>query len=814
MSDTDHPVFNDRYEVHSRIGRGGMADVFLARDRLLDRPVAVKVLFPEYATDPSFVERFRREAQSAANLTHPNIVGVYDWGRQGSTYFIVMEYVNGRSLADILRADGVILPQRAADIAFDVAGALGFAHASNVVHRDVKPGNILVNPAGAVKVADFGIARALNSAHEQDLTQAGAVMGTATYFSPEQAQGSTPDPRSDLYSLGIVMYEMVCGKPPFTGDNPVAIAYKQVHEMPRRLRDVAPEVPADYEAIVMKLLSKSPANRYADGDELRADLKRFRDGLPVAAAPRPAATVVPVAPTTFNAPVTPARGTEIVRPAAATTVQPRQAVEVVRHQPSRVSNDPMIAQQQRPPARPAPTGPAYDDEPKRTGWYIAAGVLVLALAGLLTWFLTSSNKTTKAPTDAQVTIPTDLINQPLEIVQQKLRDLKLNPIPEPKVTDQAVLGNVFLLDPAGGTSVPALSNVKVIYSAAPNKKAVSNFVGGTDVAAKTNLTALGLPFVINGVESADKAAGTVIAQDPLPGDYPPGTKVTLTISNGVTQVPLPNITGLGRDAAISQLTALGLKPSSELSASDTVEKDKVIGYKPDQVPTVPKDSPIVILVSSGIGDQVVPGLAGLTQDEAFAKIQEAGFLVGNPGSKDVLLNGPEDGKVVAQDPPANAKAAKKSKVTVTIGRGVAPATTTTIAATTTTTIAATTTTIAPAPSFGVAVTVKKTGTADSTYGETATAGATASYTWRIVISNTGNTTLTGFSITSTVPACTFTPDPFDAAAGASKTFECTTAGISTTGPLTNTATVKPTASSAGAVPGPKSDGATATTTAP
>jgi eukaryotic-like serine/threonine-protein kinase len=813
MSDTDHPVFNDRYEVHSRIGRGGMADVFLARDRLLDRPVAVKVLFPEYATDPSFVERFRREAQSAANLTHPNIVGVYDWGRQGSTYFIVMEYVNGRSLADILRADGVILPQRAADIAFDVAGALGFAHASNVVHRDVKPGNILVNPAGAVKVADFGIARALNSAHEQDLTQAGAVMGTATYFSPEQAQGATPDPRSDLYSLGIVMYEMVCGKPPFTGDNPVAIAYKQVHEMPRRLRDAAPEVPADYEAIVMKLLSKSPANRYADGDELRADLKRFRDGLPVSAAPRPPAPVAPIAPTTINAPVTPARGTEIVRPAAATTVQQRQPVP---SQPARVSNDPMIAQQQRPAARPAPTGPAYDDEPKRTGWYIAAGVLVLALAGLLTWFLTNSNKTAKAPGEVQVTIPTDLINQPREVVEQKLRDLKLNPKPEGRVSDQAVLGNVFLLDPPGGTSVSILSDVKVIFSAAPNKKTVSNFVGGTDAAAKANLTALGLPFEIKGVESADKPAGTVIAQEPPPGDYPPGQKVILTVSNGVTQVPLPNITGLGRDAAISQLTALGLKPSSELAASDTVEKDKVIGYKPDQVPTVPKDSPIVILVSSGIGDQVVPGLAGLTQDEAFAKIQEAGFLVGNPASKDVLLGGPEDGKVVGQDPPANAKAAKKSKVTVTIGRGVAPATTTTLAPTTiaTTTTIAATTTVAPAPSFGVAVTVKKTGTADSTYGETATAGATASYTWRIVVSNTGNTTLTGFSITSTVPACIFTPDQFDVAAGASKTFECTTGGISTVGALTNTATVKPTASSGGAVPGPKSDGATANTTAP
>jgi beta-lactam-binding protein with PASTA domain len=587
--------------------------------------------------------------------------------------------------------------------------------------------------------------------------------------------------------------------------------------MPRRLRDVAPEVPADYEAIVMKLLSKSPSNRYADGDDLRADLKRFRDGLPVAAAPRPAATVAPVAPTTINAPVTPARGTEVVRPAAATTVQPRQQPQPVPSQPARVSNDPMIAQQQRPAARPAPTGPAYDDEPKRTGWYIAAGVLVLVLAGLLTWFLTHSNKTAKTTGVAQVTIPTDLINQPKEVVAEQLIKLKLIPRLEGRNTDQAVLNNVFLLDPPGGSVVDAASEVKVIYNSGPNKKTVSNFVGGTDVAAKANLTALGLPFVINPVESADKPAGTVIAQDPPPGDYPPGQKVTLTVSNGVTQIPLPNITGLGRDAAISQLTALGLKPSSELAASDTVEKDKVIGYKADQVPTVPKDSPIVILISSGIGDQVVPGLAGLTQDEAFAKIQEAGFLVGNPLSKDVLLGGPEDSKVVAQDPAANTKAAKKSKITVTIGRGVAPATTTTLAPTTiatTTTIAATTTTVAPAPSFGVAVTVKKTGAADSTYAETATAGATASYTWRIVVSNTGNTTLTGFSITSTVPACIFTPDPFDVAAGANKTLECTTAGISAIGPLTNTATVKPTASSAGGVPGPKSDGAIATTTAP
>ena len=196
MSDnTERIVLNDRYEIQQRIGRGGMADVFLARDLLLDRPVAVKVLFPEHAVDPNFVERFRREAQAAANLNHPNIVGVYDWGRYSNTYFMAMEYVQGRTLADILRANGQINSQQAAEIAAEVASALGFAHRNGVVHRDIKPANILIGATGQVKVADFGIARALNAPVEENLTQAGSVMGTATYFSPEQAQGGQPDPQ-------------------------------------------------------------------------------------------------------------------------------------------------------------------------------------------------------------------------------------------------------------------------------------------------------------------------------------------------------------------------------------------------------------------------------------------------------------------------------------------------------------------------------------------------------------------------------------------------------------------------------------------
>ncbi|MCB0954733.1 MAG: serine/threonine protein kinase, partial [Ilumatobacter sp.] len=219
-----------------------MADVFLARDLLLDRPVAIKVLFPEFAVDPNFVERFRREAQSAANLNHPNIVGVYDWGKYANTYFMAMEYVQGRTLADILRANGHVNSQQAAEIASEVSAALGFAHRNGVVHRDIKPANILIGANGQVKVADFGIARAMNAPTESNLTQAGSVMGTATYFSPEQAQGAQPDPRSDLYSLGIVLYEMVAGRPPFTGENPVSIAYKQVHDNPQPLNQIVADI--------------------------------------------------------------------------------------------------------------------------------------------------------------------------------------------------------------------------------------------------------------------------------------------------------------------------------------------------------------------------------------------------------------------------------------------------------------------------------------------------------------------------------------------------------------------------------------------
>src|SRR3954470_7898312 len=261
-------VFSNRYQIDREIARGGMAEVYLARDQLLNRPVALKCLFPEYAREPSFVERFRREAQAAANLNHPNIVAIYDWGQESGTYFIVMEYVEGRSLRDLIRSEAPVDPNDAAEITAEIAAALGFAHTSGVVHRDVKPGNVLLTRSGSVKVTDFGIARAGAS---DGLTQTGSVMGTATYFSPEQAQGLAVDGRSDVYSLGVVLYEMVTGQPPFVGDSPVSTAYKHVREAAVAPSKIVPSVPPELERVILTCLAKDPKDRYQSCDDLRAD---------------------------------------------------------------------------------------------------------------------------------------------------------------------------------------------------------------------------------------------------------------------------------------------------------------------------------------------------------------------------------------------------------------------------------------------------------------------------------------------------------------------------------------------------------------
>src|SRR5215218_522129 len=286
-------VFANRYELRGEIGRGGMADVYLAHDRLLDRRVAVKVLLPEFASDATNVERFRREAQAAAGLSHPHIVSVYDWGEEDDTSYIVMEYVPGQTLREIIQSHGRLGPMDAARIAAEIADALAFAHAHGVVHRDVKPGNVLITPHGQVKVTDFGIARAETS---EPLTKTGAVVGTATYFSPEQAQGFALDGRSDVYALGVVLYEMVTGVAPFTASSPVSIAYKHVRETPAPPSSLVPELAGAMDRMVLTAMAKDVEARYPSAQDFRADLLRFERGRPLAGAPvAPPTTSVHVA---------------------------------------------------------------------------------------------------------------------------------------------------------------------------------------------------------------------------------------------------------------------------------------------------------------------------------------------------------------------------------------------------------------------------------------------------------------------------------------------------------------------------------------
>jgi beta-lactam-binding protein with PASTA domain/predicted Ser/Thr protein kinase len=502
-------IINDRYQLVKRIGRGGMADVFLGNDRLLDRQVAIKTLFPEFAVDPNFVERFRREAQAAANLSHPNIVTVFDWGRHGTTYFIAMEYVDGRTLADILRSNGHLTSKQAAEIASEVAAALGFAHAAGLVHRDIKPANILIGTNGTVKVADFGIARALNAPSEANLTQAGAVMGTATYFSPEQAQGAQPDPRSDLYSLGIVMYEMIAGRPPFTGDNPVSIAYRQVHDYPTPLNQLVADVPRPFEAIVAKLLSKDPAVRYSTADALREDLRRFRTGeRPVALQ----SAAIAHGRTGQTTAVVPGRA------------DPQARVRTVAQRPV-----PAGRGGSGPPSGQQPTGvtiPARYREQSRTGWYALAAFFALVALGIGGFLLFNTLANDDPPSSRQLP---DYVGQQLSTVVADLSDRDLTYTVIEEQNDNFDDGIVHRTDPAGGTVMPEGGRVQLFVNPTNDTAVVPDVAGMTVDEARQALEAVGFRVIDTVTEQNDDVTeGRVVRTEPEDGAEV-GVQETITL---------------------------------------------------------------------------------------------------------------------------------------------------------------------------------------------------------------------------------------------------------------------------------------------
>ncbi|MGE5461035.1 MAG: protein kinase domain-containing protein [Solirubrobacterales bacterium] len=511
-------VLGGRYRVERELGRGGMAKVFQGTDTVLGRQVAVKILAPQFADDEGFVQRFRREAQAAARLSNPNVVSVFDTGADDGVHFIVMEYVEGRTLADYLAGGGRIMPDRAMEIAESVASALSAAHGQGVIHRDIKPGNIMLTPAGQVKVADFGIARMTTTA--ETVAQTAAVLGTASYLSPEQAQGLPVDGRSDIYSLGCVLYEMVTGRPPFLGDSPVAVASKQVLEQPVAPSKLNRDVTPDLDAVILRAMAKNPANRYQSAEEFRADLDRVRRGMPVEATPLLAP---PVAQTQVMGPPT-RGGTQVL-----------------------------------PPVEPAPSR-----------WWIPVlviGVILLAIAGML-WLFASDvlgGKDGVSPTPGLVGVP-NVVDMKVKDAEQELLgqgftlgDRVNQPIDNPATQ---VPGTVVAQDPAAGDQVKVGTPVVLTVLVAPDTVTVPPTENLTPADAQAALETAGFNVLGTQPQPSDTIdAGKVIGTDPAAGtDQPFGSDVTILVSSGPGTVNVPDVVCYSYGQAKGKISDAGLVP--------------------------------------------------------------------------------------------------------------------------------------------------------------------------------------------------------------------------------------------------------------
>jgi eukaryotic-like serine/threonine-protein kinase len=504
---SDQPVvLAGRYRVERELGRGGMAKVFEGTDTVLGRKVAVKILAPQFAEDDSFVQRFRREAQAAARISNPNLVGVYDTGSDDGVHFIVMEYVEGRTLAEYLAGGGRIMPDRATQIGEAVCSALSAAHAQGVIHRDIKPGNIMLTPAGQVKVTDFGIARMTMTA--ETVAQTAAVLGTASYLSPEQAQGQPVDGRSDLYSLGCVVYEMVTGRPPFLGDSPVAVASKQVLEQPIAPSQLNHDVTPDLDAVILRALAKNAANRYQSAEEFRADLDRARRGLPVEATP-------------------------LLPEAAATQV---------------------IA---------APVATAPQEPPQKSRWWIPVVVTVLVLGGLavVLWLFASDILGGDGETSPALVVVPDVVDMKVKDATATLEDAGLVVAdPTVKVDDPAKEpGTVTAQDPAADTEVAEGTSVTLTVVKAPGPVQVPTVTGLQASAAQLVLEQAGFAVQQQEEISQTVAQGDVIRTEPAAETEAEfGSTVVVVVSSGTGTVVVPDVRCVSFNAAQNQLRKIGL----------------------------------------------------------------------------------------------------------------------------------------------------------------------------------------------------------------------------------------------------------------
>src|SRR3954453_11145471 len=576
---TQPRLLGGRYELDGVVGRGGMAEVYRARDIRLDRIVAIKTLRADLARDQIFQARFRREAQSAASLNHPSIVAVYDTGEDMASGmpipYIVMEYVDGRTVRDLLIEGHRLLPERTLEIVNGVLRALEYSHQAGIVHRDIKPGNVMVTRNGDIKVMDFGIARAMSDA-QATMTQTAQVIGTAQYLSPEQARGERVDSRSDLYSTGCLLYELLTGRPPFTGDSPVAIAYQHVRENPVPPSRVDPDVPPWADAIVLKAMAKSPADRYQTAADMRADLQRAASGMPVAAAPPTRYDMYPQH--------TQRMGNTGTMMAGATSQIP--PVEDYDYQGREYDY--------------AGRGGGGGSSRRWIPWVLGLVVVIGVVVGVSYYLLAGAGKTYAVP----------LVNgEPVATAKSQITAAHLRSAVIYQSNSSVKKGRVIKSSPAEGNNVAADTVVTLYVSSGAAPVAVPNVQGKMDNEAETILQNDGFTVIVKQDTTSTQAAGTVVNQDPAPNtQVPPGSKITIFVSGAAS---VPNVVGLSVASAEASLQSAGFSVKVETVAGPAgTGAGNVWQQTPTAGTTAAQGTTVQILVqpnASPTGSPTAPG---------------------------------------------------------------------------------------------------------------------------------------------------------------------------------------------------------------
>ncbi len=667
-------VFDGRYRVVRKLGTGGMANVYLAEDQELGRRVAIKMLDDRHSQDDQFVERFRREAKNAAGLSHPNIVAIYDRGEAEGTYYIAMEYLEGRTLKELIVTRGPTPVPVAIDYTRQILAGLAFAHKNGIVHRDIKPHNIIVGPDGRVKVTDFGIARSGAS----QMTEAGSIIGTAQYLSPEQARGAPVDQRSDLYSVGIVLYEMLTGTVPFTGDTPLEIAMKHLSATPDPPSARRPEILRDLDYVILRALAKDPDDRYANAEEMDADLARVLRGAGVSEETAEAATAI-------------LSGTALAA-AAPTQVVPR-----------RPRAGPPVA----PPAYSGPPTGFYEyDEPRRRPvWPWVLGILLAIAAGFAAFYVyTKIQDQLAANKPVRVENYVGLVER-LAVAKIRASGFKAHIVRQPYDKPPIQVGQVFKQAPDAGSSTAKGNPVTIFVSTGKAKTTVPDVRNKSSADATAALTAAHLKYKIVEIHST-QPAGQVTAQDPQPGTkVVQGTVVRINVSKGIAPIAVPVVIGLPYQSALATLQGAGFAVAPPHYVDSSEAKGTVIGEDPKGDSLQPKGSTITLTVSKGPKTSSVPDVTSTDQATASQTLKDSGFIV---VLRTQATNDPSlDGIVIDQRPTPGTQALPGTSVTIIVGHYKAPpppppttAATTTTATTTptaTTDTTATTTTTPTTP---------------------------------------------------------------------------------------------------------------------